>query len=64
MDVVYDSELSDIEDEEIDDSGPVRPYMYEPIFKETNQVSEDEDESSFSPTDEEYNDVVPDVSTW
>ena len=47
MDVEYDSDLSNTE--EIDDSGTMRLYEYEPIRREREENSEDEDvENSLS----------------
>ena len=43
MNIEYDSDLCEIEDEEIDSSGTVRPYMYETIRRESDEDSEDED---------------------
>ena len=43
MDVEFESDLSNTEDEEIDDSGTIRPYMYEPVRRESDKDSDGED---------------------
>ena len=39
-------------DEEIDDFGTLRPYMYEPIRRESGEDSEDEDVKNSSSFDD------------
>ena len=33
MDVVFDSDLSDVSEIDLDQSGPIQPYMFEPTRK-------------------------------
>ena len=64
MDVEYNSELSDTEYEEINNSDMIRPYMYEPIRRERDEDSEDEDVNNSLPFhDHEFGDLVPHIST-
>ena len=52
MDVEYDSDMGNIEDEEFADSGTIRPYMYRPICRESDEDSEDEDVKNSSSIDD------------
>ena len=52
MDVEYHSNLSNIEDEEIDDSSTIRLYMYKPIYRESDEDSEDMDVKNSSAFDD------------
>ena len=66
MDIEYDSDLSEIEEFEVNLDGGVQPYMHEPERRAAAETDDDgdrdSDSSAFSVVDDQEQNA--DVSTW
>ena len=67
MDILIDSDLSDVSDFDINEPAPIRPYQYEPIANARSETVTSDEEST-SDSDPSYendiNEQIPDVSIW
>ena len=65
MDVIFDSDLSDDSEVELDQPGPIQPYMYEPTREEREETSESEEDEEFEQNDPDSDtEIGPAVATW
>ena len=65
MDVVFDSDLSDVSDIDLDQPAPIQPYMYEPTRNDQEETSESEEDDHFAPEDLASDEELgPEVATW
>ena len=65
MDVVFDSDLSDVSEIDLDQSGPIQPYMFEPTRNDQEETSESEEDDEFALYDPDSDtEIGPEVATW